>query len=119
MIAGTNISQRDIILIPFPYSDLTQNKQRPAIVLSNKEHNSKNEDCICSAITSNPRNYENSIEIEQTDLETGKLPLDSRIKPNKIFTLNKKLIIKKLAKLKIDKSKEVVQNLNICIKIDE
>ncbi len=58
---GTNINQREIVLIPFPYTDLSQNKKRPAIILSNAEHNSKNQDLIYCAITSNPREYANSI----------------------------------------------------------
>ena len=61
---GTQFKQRDIILIPFPYSDLTQNKKRPAIILSNGGYNHNNEDIICCAITSNQRNYKGSIEIK-------------------------------------------------------
>lgn len=116
---GTNVSQRDIILIPFPYSDLSQTKRRPAIILSNGEYNSNNLDIICCAITSNPRSYENSVEIKSKDFESGDLDYDSRVKPNKIFTLNQNMVVKKLAKLNIKKSKEIVKNVDIIIKIDE
>ena len=116
---GMKINQRDIILIPFPYTDLSQNKKRPAIILSNNEHNSKNQDLICCAITSNPREYANSIKFSDNDLDYGNLPFESRVKPNKIFTLNKNLIIKVLARLNINKSKEIINSLNIFIKIDE
>ncbi|MEK6823508.1 MAG: type II toxin-antitoxin system PemK/MazF family toxin [Nanoarchaeota archaeon] len=116
---GMNINQRDIILIPFPYTDLSQNKKRPAIILSNNEHNSKNQDLICCAITSNPREYVNSVKFSFKDLDIGNLPFESRAKPNKIFTLNKNLIIKRLAKLNINKSKEIINSLNFFIKIDE
>ena len=44
---------------------------------------------------------------------------NSRVKPSKIFTLNQESIIKKLAKLNVQKSKEVVKQLNVSIKIEE
>jgi len=116
---GTNVNQRDIILIPFPYSDLSQTKRRPAIILSNNEHNSNNEDIICCAVTSNPRNYENSVKINSDDFDSGSLDYESVVKPNKIFTLNRNIILKTLAKLNIKKSREIVKNLDIFIEIDE
>ncbi len=119
MNGGMTYNQREIILIPFPYSDLSQNKKRPAIILSNGDHNSKNEDVICCAITSNPRNYADSIDIASKDLDLWNLPYDSRVKPNKIFTLSQGLIVKKLGRLNIAKCKEVVEKLNMCIEIDD
>ncbi len=116
---GTIVSQRDIILIPFPYSNLSENKKRPAIVLSNEEYNSKNGDVICCAITSNPRNYERSIVINEKDLDEGNLRYESEVKPNKVFTLSQSLVIKRLAKLNVDKSKEIICQLDFFIKIDE
>ena len=116
---GTNASQRDIILIPFPYSDLSQTKKRPAIILSNSDYNSNNEDVICCAITSNQRNYENSVKINPKDFDSGSLNYESVVKPSKVFTLNQSLILKTLAKLNVKKSKEVVKNLDIFIEIDE
>lgn len=74
---------------------------------------------ICCAITSNPENYPNSIEIDNNDLESGKLYLDSRVKPNKIFSLLKDNVIKTMGKLDITKSKEVVEQLDILIEIEE
>lgn len=119
MTNGTNVSQRDIVLIPFPYSDLSQNKKRPVIILSNTLYNQKNEDFICCAITSNHKNYEGSVKFNSNDLESGSIPYESRIKPGKVFTLNQDKVIKKLAKLNIIKSKEVVEELNIFIEIEE
>lgn len=116
---GMGINQRDIVLIIYPYSDLSQKKKRPVFVLSNNNYNFHNEDIICCAITSNQRNYANSIEFSSVDLESGGLPFESRIKSNKVFTLNQNLIIKKLARLSIEKSKEVVEKLDIFIKIED
>jgi len=57
--------------------------------------------------------------INNSDLDEGYLNYESRIKPTKIFTLNRKLIIKYLAKLNIEKSKEVLRNLNSSINIED
>ncbi|MCG7849416.1 MAG: type II toxin-antitoxin system PemK/MazF family toxin [ANME-2 cluster archaeon] len=119
MTSGMSVNQRDIILIPFPFTDLSQTKRRPGIIISNHEYNSNNEDVICCAITSNPRNYDESVEIANEDLDSGNLHYESRVKPTKIFTLNKGMIVKKLAKLNINKCKEVVKNLNHSIEIND
>ena len=47
MSAGTGIEQRSIILVPFPFSDLTGAKKRPALVVSSSDFNIKNDDVIC------------------------------------------------------------------------
>ena len=39
MKGGTMYEQKDIILIPFPYSDLTGSKKRPALIISNQKLN--------------------------------------------------------------------------------
>ena len=119
MTSGMSVNQRDIILMPFPFTDLSQIKRRPGMIISNHEYNSNNEDVICCAITSNPKNYDESIEIANEDLDSGNLQYESRIKPTKIFTLHKGMILKKLAKLNINKSKEIVKNLNYSIEVND
>lgn len=116
---GTNVKQRDIILIPFPFSDLSTSKRRPAIVISNSSYNMHNDDVIYCAITSNPRNYAGCVPINNSDLENGYLKYESQIKPTKIFALNKNLILKSFAKLNTEKSKEVIRSLNSSISIED
>lgn len=90
---GIMYKQGDIILIPFPYSDLTGSKKRPAIIISNS--NLKGEDFICSLITSN--SPKDGLLIKTNSFNEAKLPFKSWIKPQRIFTIDKKIIIKKLA----------------------
>src|SRR3989344_3943546 len=104
MSAGTSIEQRSVILVPFPYTDLSGAKKRPALVISSYEFNSRNEDIICCLITSNPEDSQYSIKITNKDMETGYLEFDSKIKIYRIFTVNKKLIYKILGKLHLPKS---------------
>lgn len=88
---GIMYKQREIVLIPFPYSDLTGAKLRPALIISNNLLN-KTEDRICCLITSNPA--KDGIEIKE--FQKGKLPFRSWLKPHRIFTINEKIIKKKL-----------------------
>ncbi len=83
--------QKDVVLIPFPYSDLTGSKQRPALILSNKSVN-KTEDRICCLITSQPAQDG----ILMNSFESGKLPFKSWVKPHRLFTIHKRIIKKKL-----------------------
>ena len=116
---GTAARQRDIVLMPFPYSDLSQTKRRPALILSTNSYNLHSEDVICCAVTSNPRQYHGSILIEPTDLESGRLAYELLIKPNKVFTLHQKNIIKALGRTSMTKGSEVVQLLQHCIQMKE
>ena len=88
--------QRDIVLIPFPYSDLTGAKQRPALIISNSIINSTH-DRICCLVTSNIS--KDGIIIENSHFEKGRLPFKSCVKPHRIFTIHEKIIKKKLCKI--------------------
>jgi mRNA interferase MazF len=99
--------QRDIVLIPFPYTDLTAAKLRPALIISNGKFN-KTQDRICCLITSNSPS--DGILITQT--VEGKLPFKSWVKPHRIFTVDERIIRKKLCSASIRTHKETVQRIN-------
>jgi len=99
MMSGTRFEQRDIVLVPFPFTDLSSIKQRPVLVLSNNRYNQKTEDIVTCGITSNLKDREYSVLITKKDLEAGSLPVKSRIKIDKIFTLKQSLIRRKLGKV--------------------
>lgn len=119
MQSGMKADQRDIVLLPFPFTDLTGTKRRPALILSGKNYNSKNKDRICCALTSNPERFGDGITINNGDLDSGHLDLDSVIIPCKIFTIHTKIIAKTKGRLKIERSKAVVNFLNLNIEIEE
>ncbi|MGD9733946.1 MAG: type II toxin-antitoxin system PemK/MazF family toxin [Desulfamplus sp.] len=63
----------DIILIPFPFTDLSSTKVRPALIIS--KNNQKSQNVIVCFITSNQRQTKNDVKIEKTP-ETGlKIPM--------------------------------------------
>ena len=91
--------QREIVIVPFPFSDLSAIKQRPVLILSKDIDNGNSEDLITCGITSNLKDSKHSVLIDTSALEKGDIPVKSRVKIDKIFTLNKKIIKKSLAKL--------------------
>lgn len=105
--------QGDIVQVPFPYSDLSGSKKRPVIIISNQKVN-KSMNVICCVISTKP--HKDDILIKENDLEGNQLPFTSYFKPHMIFTVNKNLIIKKLAKSKkecFNKLKEkIIENLS-------
>lgn len=99
--------QGDILLIPIPYSDLTSNKKRPVLVLSNDDYNIKTEDIIVAAITSNITSKEYSILISNKDMQEGNLHVNSCIRVDKIYTLSQSIVIKKFGAVK----PEIINNV--------
>ena len=106
--------QKDIVLIPFPYSDLTGSKRRPALIISNEKLN-KTEDRICCLVTSNI--HERDIEIKNSDFENGRLLFKSSVKPHRIFTIDKKIIIKKLCTINDRFHNEIIKKVNDFLKL--
>ncbi|MCJ2563275.1 MAG: type II toxin-antitoxin system PemK/MazF family toxin [Candidatus Thermoplasmatota archaeon] len=108
---GILVEQRDIVWVPFPFTDLTDAGKRPALVVSNTGYNQRTQDVVICAITSKPRRSEYGIDITTADLETGKLDLDSHVKPDRLFTLSKTLILWKMGRLSIEKGNAVIENI--------
>lgn len=104
---GTPFEQGEIVLIPFPFTDLRTKKRRPVLVLSNRKYNRRTEDFIGCGITSNIKDVEFSVLIDSKDLESGFLPRPSRIKVDKIFTLEQSLVVKRFARVKQNIMKKV------------
>ena len=116
MISGTQFKQGEIVLVPIPFTDLKDSKQRPALIISNDLHNSKVEDVVICGITSNIKDEEYSIMIEQKDMAEGNIYFLSRIKTDKIFTIHKNIIQKRIGKIKNEilvKVKEEIRKLFI------
>lgn len=95
----------DVVVVPFPYTDLSGAKRRPAIAVSN----SVGEDVILCQITT--KHGENSIKFSQTDMESGKMEVESFIKPARIFTISNSLIVYKLGRATKKKQTEISKSL--------
>jgi len=91
--------QGDILVVPFPYSNLSSVKNRPVLVMSNERYNANSEDVVICAITSNPKSAEYSVPFGNEDLAYGAVPSRSRIKADKLFAIEKSQIRKSVARV--------------------
>lgn len=98
------LSQGEIILVTFPFTDLRSIKTRPALVLLTE---AKELDIIIVPITSQRNSYK-ACKITSSDLVQGKLPVTSYIRYHKVATLHASLIRKRVGLLKVSVFKEVV-----------
>ena len=91
-----NFQQKELVLLPYPFSDQEGTKVRPAIIISNNNFNKKSEDCIMLPLTSVIKEVPYSVLITQEDLSTGTLLKPSRIRIDKVFTIRKDLVRMKI-----------------------
>jgi mRNA interferase MazF len=97
----------DVVVVNFPFTDLSEVKRRPSLVLKVVD----NEDLILCQITSRFKQDRFSIPLSSEDFLSGSLIKESFIRPNRIFTLHKELILKKAAHLRPDKTKEIIHEI--------
>lgn len=90
----------DLVLVPFPFSDLTSSKTRPALVLSSAAYNADSRDVIVCAVTSNLANAAHSVLLQPADMAGGKLLVTSRAKVDKVATVQQSIVRKKLGVVK-------------------
>lgn len=72
----------DIVVVTFPFSDLSDKKLRPALVVAQAEFNN----IILCQITSKPYTSKKAIQINEADFSKGSLPIVSYARPDKLFT---------------------------------
>jgi len=97
---GINMfKQGSIILIPFPFTDQSGNKVRPALVVSNDVFNGGGEDVIVCAITSNIQEKPYSVLIDGKYLVKKKLKDKSMIKVDALLRIKKSMIIREIDKI--------------------
>lgn len=84
-----------VIVLPFPFSDLSQQKNRPALLLADAERG----DWVLCQITSNPFMDSRAVELTELDFSTGGLQRISYARPGKLFTAHQSLILHTAGKL--------------------
>jgi mRNA interferase MazF len=103
----------DVVVLPFPFSDLSASKRRPALVIAKGEYG----DVILCQITSKPKKSEDAVQLKDRDFLEGKLKITSYVRPRKIFTADLGLILYRTGRIKKEKIGEV-ENI-ICKVIKE
>lgn len=102
----------DIAIVPFPFSDLSQAKRRPALVLTVLQGN----DLILCQITSKAVKDSYAIPLDQNDFISGSLNQESNIRPNRIFTADNQIILYRAGNIKKNKLDQVITKIIEIIK---
>lgn len=110
----TNFEFGDVILVPFPFTDQTTSKKRPAVVISSAAYNRQRPDLIIMAITSQARPANRLGEVSLQRWQSAGLLKPSVIKPV-VTTVHKGLVLKKLGRLTQDDVKRLEDALKAII----
>ena len=94
-----------VVLVPFPFSDLSQAKLRPAVVLADANR----DDWILCQVTSNPYSDPQAIKVADSDFRAGSLRVTSFARPGKLFTANSSLMVTQVGSLKDEAVKSIVE----------
>ena len=98
----------DVVVLPFPYTDMTSIKTRPVLIVAYP----RGTNVIVAQITSQQaRNDEYAVSLEEKDFAEGSLPTASFVKTNMIMTLAEDMILAKTGIVDKDKMKEVENRL--------
>ncbi len=97
----------EVVLVPFPFSDLSASKLRPALLLAHAGR----EDWLCLQITSRPYADPFAIEITSDDFAYGSLQRVSHIRPGKVFTAHQSLFQGSVGKIDPNKLEQVRSRL--------
>jgi mRNA interferase MazF len=85
----------EVVLVPFPFSDLSQSKVRPAVCLADAGRG----DWVLCQITSNPYGDPLAVPLDNTDFSVGGLLVASVARPGRLFTANASLMVRSVGRL--------------------
>lgn len=97
----------DIVVVKFPFSDLSSSKRRPALILAYAE----NGDYLLCQITSKTIKDTWAIELPENEIIEGELFKSSNIRPNRLFTADKSIILYKAGKISNAIRKRVIDSV--------
>lgn len=97
----------DVVVTPFPFTDLTGSKRRPALVVAVLT----GDDVVLCQITSVARRDGYSIPLVAGDFTRGSLSQPSVIRPNRLFTADDGLILRSVGTVTPAKLQEVIDKV--------
>ena len=98
----------DVVVLPFPFSDLSSSKRRPALVVAIASA----DDVILAQITSSNFSDNYAVKLSTTDFSDGSLNVASNIRPNKLFTADVSIIAYKAGHITLQKMKDVAATIS-------
>ena len=98
----------EVVVLPFPFSDLSDTKRRPALVVAPLPGN----DVILCMITSQNARDADAVSLNKSDFQRGSLNHDSNIRPNRLFTAEESIVLYSVGQLNTAKIAEVANRLS-------
>ena len=105
------MAKGDVVLITFPFTDLSGSKLRPAVILADT-----NEDVTVTFITTQLK-WREPTDVLLTPTSNNGLKLPSLIRTSKIATLDKRLIKGQIGKLTVDELRDLNEQLKLVLKL--
>jgi len=93
------LRQGEVVLVPFPFTDLSTARQRPAVVVSAGWYNAQKDDCILAAVTTVIRNEQDEVLVQGAEVGPAGLRSESAVRAGKLFTIQRSLIRRSLGTL--------------------
>jgi mRNA interferase MazF len=97
----------DIVVLPFPFADLTETKRRPAMIVARADANV----VILCQVTSQIVNDPDAIQLDLSDFESGSLKKRSYVRPTRIFSADERVIFYQAGHLKAEKTSQVIERI--------
>ena len=97
----------DVVVLPFPFSDLTSSKKRPAIVVAPLTGDA----ILVCQVTSKAVSDNYAIPIAHADFAMARLRQQSNARPNRLFTADSRIVLYRAAKLTSQKMAEVTAKI--------
>jgi mRNA interferase MazF len=102
----------DVVIVPFPFSDFSRSKRRPALVLTDLRGN----DIMICQITSQPTNDIFAQTLLSEDFVSGSLFIDSYVRPLRVFTVDKQIVLRKIGHITSERMNKVIDAIIFTLK---
>jgi len=102
----------DVVVVPFPFSNLSGSKRRSALVLTDL----RGDDIMICQITSKPTDDIFAQALRSEDFVSGSLPVDSFIRPLRVFTTDKYIVFRKIGEITPERMNKVIDAIIFTLK---
>lgn len=110
----TRYERGTVVLVPFPFTDLSTAKRRPALVISNDEYNRATGDVIVAQITSKVNSPPRPGDYRLNDWRAAGLPLPSLVRA-RMTTLHSSLPVRTLGRMPAGEMRSIDEALAVAL----
>ncbi len=110
----------DVVVLSYPFTDLSATKVRPAVIISPDSYNRTSQDAVFILITTNTSRrspFDFVVQNSHPEFMATGLRFDSAVRIDKIFTLNKKLVVRTIGRFGSQLIKEIEKQLRLFLEL--